>query len=238
MGYGGDARIALAVVLLAVVAVVVYAGCRLPLPVRAPRRGQLAVAAAVVVWVLAIVAFLACVSIYISHARGNPDLAQGAPADPITPITYTCVGILFVIVLLVGRGHTWPVRLAGAAVAAMTAPMIFELPFDLIVMARSYPPIPPHPAAYRVLFFAPLFLVELTTLAFLVLSPMVTFRKTAVLCFAAMLVVFAVWALYGFGYPSTSKFFAFNVASKILAFVTVLVMFLPDRFGVRRASVS
>ena len=30
----------------------------------------------------------------------------------------------------------------SAAIAAMAAPMVFELPFDLIVMARTYPPIP------------------------------------------------------------------------------------------------
>jgi hypothetical protein len=32
------------------------------------------------------------------------------------------------------------VRLSSAVIAAMAAPMIFELPFDLIVMARTYPP--------------------------------------------------------------------------------------------------
>ena len=45
--------------------------------------------------------------------------------------------------------------------------MVFELPFDLIVMARTFPPIPPNPALYRVLFFAPLFAIEITTLALL-----------------------------------------------------------------------
>jgi hypothetical protein len=47
--------------------------------------------------------------------------------------------------------------------------------------------------------------------------------------FALMLGVFAVWALAGFGYPSAPLPTALNMASKILAFVTVLTLFLPGR---------
>ena len=93
-------------------------------------------------------------------------------------------------------------RLASAAIGAMAAPMIFEFPFDLIVMARTYPPIPPDPALYRALFFVPLFLIEITTLLLLRLSPMVRLTRATFFSFALMLGVFAVWALSGFGYPS------------------------------------
>jgi hypothetical protein len=41
--------------------------------------------------------------------------------------------------------------------------------------------------------------------------------------------VFAVWALAGFGYPSAPLPIALNIASKILAFITVLTLFLPQR---------
>jgi hypothetical protein len=44
-----------------------------------------------------------------------------------------------------------------------------------------------------------------------------------------MLGVFAVWALSGFGYPSAPVPITLNVVSKILAFVTVLTLFLPQR---------
>jgi hypothetical protein len=70
--------------------------------------------------------------------------------------------------------------------------MIFEFPFDLIVMARLYPPIPPDPALYRVLFFAPLFLIEVMTLWLLTLSPMVRLSRATFFWFALMLAVFAV----------------------------------------------
>jgi ABC-2 type transport system ATP-binding protein len=41
--------------------------------------------------------------------------------------------------------------------------------------------------------------------------------------------VFAAWALIGFGYPSTAACYAMNVTSKLLAFVTLLTLFLPRR---------
>jgi hypothetical protein len=45
-------------------------------------------------------------------------------------------------------------------------------------------------------------LVELTTLSLLAVSPMVKLSRPAFFCLALMLLVFAVWALAGFGYPS------------------------------------
>jgi hypothetical protein len=49
-----------------------------------------------------------------------------------------------------------------------------------------------------------------------------------------MLGVFAVWALSGFGYPSAPLPTALNIASKILAFVTALALFLPQRHTPRQ----
>jgi hypothetical protein len=79
------------------------------------------------------------------------------------------------------------------------------------------------------LFFAPLFLIEITTLALLTLSPMVQLSRATFFSFASILVVFAVWGLSGFGYPSAPLPYALNVVSKILAFVTALSLFLPQR---------
>jgi hypothetical protein len=50
--------------------------------------------------------------------------------------------------------------------------------------------------------------------------------KATFVSFAAMLTVFAVWVLAGFGYPSEPLPDAPNVVSKILAFVTALSLFL------------
>jgi hypothetical protein len=82
---------------------------------------------------------------------------------------------------------------------------------------------------YRVLFFAPLFLVEFTTLALLTLSPMVRLSRSAFFFLALMLAVFAAWGLFGFAYPSAPVPFALNVLSKILAFAAALSLFLSRR---------
>jgi hypothetical protein len=54
-------------------------------------------------------------------------------------------------------------------------------------------------------------------------------RKSTFFCFALMIGVFGIWALYGFGYPNAALPITMNVISKILAFITALTLFLPDR---------
>ena len=229
VSYGGDARIWLAGGLLAVAGGVTLAGIRLPLPVRATRPGPVGRIAMILAWVASIVAFLVCVTIYARqyvHAYGPS--ATAPPTDHIAPVTLVAVAVVFIIIIS-RRSPGFGTRLASGFIGAIAAPMIFELPFDLIVMARTYPPIPPDPALYRALFFVPLFLIEITTLLLLRLSPMVRLTRATFFSFALMLGVFAVWALSGFGYPSAPLPTALNIVSKILAFVTVLTLFLPQR---------
>jgi hypothetical protein len=230
VSYGGDAKIWLAIGLLAVAGGTTLAGSRLPLPVRATRPGPVSRVAMILAWIASIAAFLVGLTIYIRqyiHAYGL-NVVTATPKDPIAPITLTAAAVVFVIII--SRGSPgFGTRLVSGAIGAMAAPMIFELPFDLIVMARTYPPIPPDPAVYRALFFVPLFLIEITTLLLLRLSPMVRLTRATFFSFALMLGVFAVWALSGFGYPSAPLPTALNIASKILAFVTVLTLFLPQR---------
>ena len=228
VSYSGAARLTLAAVLLAAAAAVTFAGIRLPLPAGPARPGRKAAVFMLVAWALAIAAFLACVVVYIQQAR-REGLVHGhvLPPDHIAPITFIAALVTFFIIAVNGPGG-WT-ALTSAVIGAMAGPMVFELPFDLIVMARTYPPIPPHPALYRALFFAPLFLIEITTLSLLTLSPMVRLSRATFVSFAAMLAVFAIWALAGFGYPSAPVPFALNAVSKLLAFVTVLTLFLPQR---------
>jgi hypothetical protein len=58
---------------------------------------------------------------------------------------------------------------------------------------------------------------------------MVRLTRATFFSFALMLGVFAVWALSGFGYPSAPLPIALNIVSKLLAFVTALTLFLPQR---------
>jgi hypothetical protein len=228
ISYGGMARIELAGVLLAAAGGLAYAGTRLPLPARAARTGRAVISFMLVAWVLAIAAFLVCLAVYAQQERRQYPAARRLPVDHILPVTVFAVCATFIIIFAASP-HSFRTRLASAAIGALAAPMIFELPFDLIVMSRTYPPVLPDPAVYRALFFLPLFLIEITTLSLLTLSPMVKLSRGAFLSFAAMLAVFAAWGLFGFAYPSAPVPIGLNVVSKILAFVTALSLFLPQR---------
>jgi hypothetical protein len=226
--YGGAARVVLAVVLVVVAAGVAGMGLRLQVPVRLLSPGRTARTVMLAAWGTAIVAFLVCVSIYVQQLV-REQLIYSRPPEPIFPVTAGCMIALFFGILYIGRSLSKEARLGSAFIGAIAAPMIFEFPFDLIVMTRTYPAVAPDPALYRVLFFAPLFLVEFTTLALLSLSPLVRLSRAACFAFALMLLVFAVWALFGLGYPSTPLPFAFNAVSKVVAFVVALSLFFPQR---------
>ena len=192
VSYGGTADIALAIVLAGAATAVTYAGLRLRLPAPLPRPRRAAKVFLLVAWLLSIAALGACTSIDVRHiVREHQGLTP-----PVDPITVICLGIVWFALALLHNARGWRIALGSAVIGAVAAPMIFELPFDLIVMGRTYPPIPPDPFAYRVLFFAPLILVELTTLALLTLSPLARLTRAT---------------------------------SKILAFLTALSMFMPDR---------
>jgi hypothetical protein len=226
--YGGAARVVLALVLVSVAAGVAGVGFQLRVPVRLPRPGQTARTVILSAWGAAIMAFLICFSIYL-HQLIQQHLIRSRPPQPIFPVTAACMVALFFAILYLGRSLNQEARLGSAFIGAIAAPMIFEFPFDLIVMTRTYPAVAPDPALYRVLFFAPLFLVEFTTLALVSLSPLVRLSRAAFFAFALMLLIFAAWALFGLGYPSAPLPFAFNAGSKVVAFVVALSLFFPQR---------
>jgi hypothetical protein len=140
------------------------------------------------------------------------------PTNPITPITDISGITTFIIIAYVTRNHGLKIALGSAFVGTAAAPMIFELPFDLIVMGRTYPPVPSAPTLFRLLFFLPLFLVEISTFSLLTLSPLTNLSKYTMFSLAGMFFVFAVWALFGFSYPSELAPIALNGISKILSF--------------------
>jgi ABC-2 type transport system ATP-binding protein len=228
VSFGGDARIELAVGLVAVAGCAAYAGIRLRRPRQAVRPPGSVVILMFSFWVASGIAVLVGSAVYIKQfLHDYPHVNFSHVHNPITPVTLSAVAVLFIIIMT-RTGWRYPTRLGSAVVGAIAAPMIFELPFDIIVMARTQP-LAPDPTLYRAAFFVPLFLVELTTLWLLTLSPMVRLRRSTFFCFALMIGVFAVWALFGFGYPLSVLPITMNDVSKILAFVTALTLFVPDR---------
>jgi hypothetical protein len=236
VSYSGDARIWLALGLLAVAGGVVLAGIRLPLPVRFTRPGSAGRAVTIAAWAASLAALLVCLAIYFRQViHGIQAAGMSAPALRLTilPVTLTADAVL-VVVIISRSSPDLRARLASALIAAVAAPMIFELPFDPFVIAR-FRGFPLEPAMYRALVYVPLLLTEITTLLLLRLSPMVRLTRATFFSFALMLGLWAAWALSGFGYPSAPLPIALNMASKILAFVTALTLFLPQRPAPGRA---
>jgi hypothetical protein len=56
--------------------------------------------------------------------------------------TFVDAPVTFFVILYLTRRWGWKVALPSGVIGTASAPMIFELPFDLIVMARTNPPIP------------------------------------------------------------------------------------------------
>ena len=223
ISYGGGAAIYLAIVLFVVAGGFAYAGRRLRAPLKVIRPEGAAVGFMIAIWLLAIYTVL--VATYVYGLQVKQAYPGFVPAR-VRVGTFVDALVTFFVILALTRRWGWKVALASAVIGTAAAPMIFELPFDLIVMARTNPPIPTHPMLYRQLFFLPLFLVELSTISLLTLLPSV--RVTAYACYAVagMFVVFAVWAAFGFAFPAEPLPLALNVISKILCFVAAIMLFV------------
>lgn len=223
VSYGDDAAIYLAIVLLVVASGFAYAGIQLSVPLKIKRPGAAAAGFMIAIWLLAIYTVIIATHVYGLQVR---QAYPGFVAARVRVGTFVDAPVTFFVILYLTRRWGWKVALASAVIGTAAAPMIFELPFDLIVMARTNPPIPIHPMLYRQLFFLPLFLVELSTISLLTLLPSV--RVTAYTCYAVagMFVVFAVWAAFGFAFPAEPLPLALNAISKILCFVAAIMLFV------------
>ena len=222
VSYGGGAAILLAIVLLVVAGGFAYAGQRLRAPLRVARPGG-AAAFMIAIWLLAIYNVIVATLVYGLQVKlAYPDFIGRHPRVG----TFIDALVTFFVILYLTRRWGWKVALASGVIGAAAAPMIFEFPFDLIVMARTNPPIPTHPMLDRQLFFLPLFLVEFSTVSLLTLPPSMRLTAPALYAVAGMFVVFAVWAAFGFAFPMEPLPLVLNVASKILCFVAATMLFV------------
>ena len=226
--YSGNSVIILGVVLLVIAGAFTLFGIKLENSLRVKMPGKAMAGVLVAVWILSILTFLINVDVYLMLLQ-QAKFTGTIPNNPITKFTLSFAFLSFLMIFFINRKKGGKVAFGSAAVAAMAGPMIFELPFDLIVMGRTYPPIPPDPAVLRALFFFPLFLVELTTMSLLFFSPLFKVTKYTLYSLAGMFLVFAIWGFLSFSFAYTTEFFILNIAAKALAFVTVVTLFLPEK---------
>ncbi len=223
--YIGSGSTILAVVLLIIAGLLIFLAVRLPHPIAVKRPGWSVGALIVLIWVLSTATFLVALTAY-GKALVQQEGHVTGPTNPITPVTFTSGLLAFVAISALTRQSGFRVAVGSAIVGSIAAPMIFEFPCDLIVMGRTYPPSPA--ALYTPLFFFPLFLIEISSFAMLMLSPLVTLSRTPLFLLAGMFLVFAVWALFGFAYPSAPLPTALNMLAKVLAFAAAVSLFLPE----------
>jgi hypothetical protein len=223
IAYGGGNGILLAIVLLLVAGGFTYAGKRLRAPLEITRPGGTVAGFMIAIWLLAIHNVLVAALVYGLQVK---QAYPGFVAPRVRVGTFVDAPVGFFVILYLTRRWGWKVALASAVIGTAAAPMIFEFPFDLIVMARTNPPIPTHPILYRQLFFLPLFLVELSTISLLTLLPSMRVTAYAAYAVAGMFAVFAVWAAFGFAFPAEPLPLALNVISKILCFVAAIMLFV------------
>jgi hypothetical protein len=226
--------ITLIVILLVVVGLLIFAGTRIHHPISPRQPGRFLGTCLIVIFLLSVLTFLVAATVEARALIQQIGPVTG-PANHITPITFACGVIAFVVILYMtsGRGTTsisprqfW-VAIGSATVGTIAAPLIFELPFDLIVIGRVYYPTP-H-ALFALLYFCPLLLVEISSYAMLTLSPFMQVSRLTLFLLAAMFLVFAVWAVFGFTYPSVPISYACNATSKILAFAAAISLFVPRK---------
>jgi Ca2+/Na+ antiporter len=223
--YSGTDALMLAAALFVIGCALVYLGTRLDHPLKARRPGKALGISLVLIWVLALNSLTISAGVYgltIIQRVGS----FTSPPDPISPITALSGLVTFIVIAVLARRLGFKGAVGSAMVGAIAAPMIFELPFDLIVMTRTYPPTPE--VVFMLLFFLPLFLVEIISFMMLTLSPLTRLSRYTLYALGAMFLVFAVWALFGFSYPSSAIPIGLNALSKILSFVAAVTLFLPQ----------
>lgn len=221
--YLGSGSYILAGFLLLVTCVLAFLGWRFRYGQSVKGPGKFLGALVIVCWFLAVYTFLIATVAYaiVQHQQG----IQFRIANPITPITLTSAVVAFVIILYLTYQRGFKIAIVSAIVGTIAAPMIFELPFDLLVMWRTFPPDPA--VLYTLIYFLPLFLVELLSFALLTLSPAMRLTRYTLFLLAGMFLLFTVWALFGFAYPSTAVPIVLNMLAKVVAFAIAVSLFIP-----------
>jgi hypothetical protein len=230
--YGSRDAVALAIVLVVLAVAFGYVGTWLRSPFGIRRPGRTVRCIMIAIWGLALSTFLVAAYAYGVQLRqvqlGVIPLTGrlGTVGPPAVHVgTLPDAAVTFFVILYLTRGYGWKIALGSAVVGTAAAPMIFELPFDLIIMGRTVA-IPPNPTLYRALFFFPLFIVELSTLSLLTMLPSMRITRHSCYALAGMFAVFALWATFGFGPPTAPLPRTLNVISKVLCFVTAIMLFV------------
>jgi hypothetical protein len=211
--YAGSGAVVLSLVLLVVGVCLIFLGRRLTDDFRFPVPRRALKVVIVLVWALSILLVLPLFK-EVAIETGQSSLGIG----PVFPITIASALGTFVIVAYLTRRGGVLAALGNGFAGAVAGPMVFELPFILIitpvVTTRT-----PHP----LFLFLTFLVVILSTLALPFFSSRFAVTRYSLYLLGAMILVFAVWALLtGYAPPSDPVSFALNAVSKVLGFAVVV----------------
>ena len=213
--YEGSSRIQISLLLFLIGAALILFGWRMKKVVKLPRMGIVLGVFVTVIWAFSILAFLR-----INRAVARYTGSAGN-LGPIFPITIAAAVCSFASVAYTSRRDGTAPALGRGFLAFIAGPMVFEFPFLIIVIPRTNAPLIPE-----LIFLIPLFTIIFTTLLMLLFSNRITITKYSVWFYGAMIIVFGVWALDGYSYPSNPFSFLMNAISKILGFASVATLFV------------
>ncbi len=135
VSYGGGEAILLAIVLLVVAGGFAHAGKRLRAPLRVTRPGGTAATFMIAIWLLALYTVIVATLVYgLKLKQAYPSFV--APRVIVGKFTFVDALVAFFVILYLTRRWGWKIALASAVIGTAAAFLIFEFPFDLIVMMR------------------------------------------------------------------------------------------------------
>ncbi len=195
----------------------VFLGKRIKSRIRVPHPGNVLKIVMVIIWVIVILGFL-------SVAIINRSNSSRSGTGPIFPITLACAAVTFIYLAYISRRDGILPALGNGFVGAAAGPMVFEFFFDLIVIPQIQ-----APATFLAAYFGTLDFAVLLTLSLLFLPRRVFVTRHSIYALGAMFIVFAIWALFGFSYPSNPASFTLNAISKVLGFITIIFLFTTEK---------
>lgn len=196
----------------------VLVGWRKKRSIEVPHPGKTLKIAMITSWALLI---LFIIGVVVFYRIGRTGIGTGRTGiGPIFPITLACAVAVFIYIAYIYRHDGILTALGRALVCGAAGPMVFEFVFDMIVIPQIK-----APAILLVAEFIPLDFAVLLTLSLLLLSRRVSITRYSLYALGAMFIVFAVWAWFGFSYPSSPVPFTLNAVSKVLSFITIAFLF-------------
>ena len=213
--YKGWSEIVLSLILFLVTAGVFLAGRKMKEPIKLPKMGRGLGVVMVIVLAFCILLFLQINLIFSRY------IGSASSLGPIFPVTIASAIATFCYAAYSSRRGGPLSSLGNGILGFIAGPMVFELPFVLIIL-----PLVKAPLIATIIFVTPLFGIVFSTLSLLLLSRRIALTKNSVYLFGAMMLVFALWALDGYAYPTAPLAIALNDISKILSFACVGALFL------------